>query len=253
VAPGYVAVANGVVACLLQGVNGPEVWFQSGTAGPVTPIYLTGADAGNISGLALNATGTAVYFNNTLSNGSGTTSVYTCNLASNYTCRSVGAYISTSPGGLLVSGNSVIVAEGQNGVVGALSLNDGSWSAVAQGQGTVDVLTADATNVYWVSGSFSLSRAPLANLAAGPQLVLPNVTGQALGLASDGTNLYVGGVLQNAGSASGGWIGSVPVGGAPAPTTVASLGSNIVYALTVASRTLFWSDLGDGYIMGLRL
>jgi hypothetical protein len=254
VAVGYVAAVNGVVACALQGVNGPEVWYQGGTTGPAASIRLSGGDKGTISGLALNATGTAIYFSNTLSSATGNTiNVYSCNLAPGATCGSIGTYVSTSPGSLVVGGNSVIIAEGQNGVVGALSLSDGTWSNVATGQGTVSVLTTDATNVYWASGSFSLSRAPLANLTLGPQLVLPHVSGLAQGLASDGTNLYVGGELIGSGAPSGGWLGSVPVGGASAASSLATIPGGLVYALTIAGRTLFWGDYGDGNIMGLRL
>ncbi len=249
---GYVAVSNGVVACLVQNNSGPEVWYGAGNA-TAASIQLTGNDSGNVTGLALNATGTALFFNNALTNGpSGTVNVYACNFSTR-ACGSAGSYAASTPGNLVIAGNTAFLAEGSNGIVGAMSLLDGTVSNVATGQGTVDVVTADSTYLYWTSGvnTTTVSRATLASLAAGPQVILPSVAALTQGLVSDGTSLYLGGAIST--SPSYGWIASLPVAGASTATIITKVNSNIVYGFAVAGGVVYWGDYGDGLVRGLHL
>ncbi|HLK37539.1 MAG TPA: hypothetical protein VKU41_12355 [Polyangiaceae bacterium] len=255
------ALVSGRAACVIQAGSDIQLWTVVPTNLPASSrptVTLTGADAGNAFGLALDPLGNSAYLTDQLSSGgmtSSLTSIYTCNLGPTPSCNQVNYFPSTSGGRLATNGVNLYVAEGGNGTVGGLGLGGGGWFDVASGQGTVYAVGIDSTSVYWSgegSSTSAIGRAPLFGSSVTP--VLTGVVGAIAAVGSDGMLVYF--AVQPTSGAS--YVASVPVaGGTPTTIYTASSSGRIINDLVYAGGAVFWTESdaseGNGAVYGLRV
>ena len=255
------ALVSGRAACVVQAGSDIQLWttVPGNPPGNAPTVTLTGADAGNAFGLALEPLGNAAYLTDQLTSGgmtSSSTSIYMCNLGPTPSCSALNTFASTSGGRLATNGEYLYVAEGGNGVVGLMDPSNGGWFGdVASGQGTVYALALDASGVYWSSEGTSASAIGRAAVNGAAQMpLLTGVAGAIAGVASDGTNVYF--AVQSSSGAP--YVASVPTGGGTSKAIyTASSSGRIINDLVYAGGAVFWTESdaseGNGAVYGLRV
>jgi hypothetical protein len=240
-----VAMANGVV-----------VWTQvdqtfgldlgtalEGQANSGATSGLPGGSGCTGVGLALNSTGTAAYF---ISACGSDGNLWTCNLGQSVGCSvlaTAGTQDGSNENDVAFGSNYVFITGDAQGIVGRYPLAGPSGSTIEMGQGAPYLLTTDSSFVYWASGgpnvTFTISRTSQSNPTSPAQPVLAATGGAVTGIATDGTNLYMSGEV-NDGDTRIGVIGSVPVGGG-ALTNLYS-GMDLPLGMATAGGVVVWMN-----------
>jgi hypothetical protein len=256
---GNLALANGTaIWTMWDSNNGISVWKatavgKSTDANTGTMVASLGATtAGDIpSGIAIDATAANVYFIDSVTMMSGTAvsnpGLFTCVVANKSCTKLVAASAPTK----LAFANDVAIADGR------IFYTDSARTSVNQYLGNYQMTAApvvrlalDGTYVYWldefpadasagISNQFDVFRAPMSNIIAAPELVVPAQLGLPYAMTTDGTNVY----FSNAGT-----LEYMPVSGTGAPQTLTN--SQQVYAIAVGGGAIYWLD-GDGTIDGI--
>jgi hypothetical protein len=240
-------MANGIVAWLGQGINVYTAPEGSSTATKTaafpsgyTPTYLALNPSGNIA-YVLGQSNVAAY----------EVYLFSCTLSVGATCTKVGSSYIEYPGTagyqtqyLQVTANQAFWGYGlppSAWSVGSYNFGTNIEQSVNQ-SGLPTLVTLDATSVYWIATpGYSVYRAAQSNLTS--PSAITSVSSYVEGLASDGTNVYIG-TLNTAGAAV---LWYVPVtGGTPKPlyTSTFTLQSAIgpVHA---AGGAVFFGDVDD--------
>jgi hypothetical protein len=151
-----------------------------------------------------------------------------------------------NPGALALSGDHLYAANDDplDDAPGAaeivrIPLAGGAPAVVASGQGQVQSVVADASNVYWTSVHWKNTGAEPGTvttlpIGGGAPVVLASGIDFPWGLALDATNLYVG-------SFFAGDVVKVPIAGG-APTTLVSGSASLVsvWGIAVDSANVYW-------------
>jgi hypothetical protein len=240
-----VAMANGMVVWTeVDQTYGLDLWTAlDGEANSGATSGLPGESGCTGVGLALNSTGTAAYF----ISGCGTDgNLWTCNLGQSVGCSvlgSAGTQDGSNENDVAFGSDYVFFTGEAQGTVGRYSLAGASASTIETGQGAPYLLTTDSSFVYWASGgpniTFTISRTSQANPTAPAQPVLAATGGAVTGIATDGTNLYVSGEV-NDGDTRIGVVGSVPVGGGVLTNLYS--GMELPLAMATAGGVVVWMD-----------
>jgi hypothetical protein len=251
---GGLAIAGGVVAwTVYDATNGTAVWTAlEGDPGNSGKLTASAVDADSPDNLALDSTGTAAYFVSYPGTSSPQAFVYKCSLGTLGTksCSAIQAVDTAkagAPNDVIVFGSKIYWTDSANGSVWGVDYSQGGPAAVATGLTSAPYsLAADSAYLYWAGvdltdpsdGVFTVDRAALAS-GATVLTVIPGSTTPLIGLAADGTNLYLdrSATLDYVPTASGGTMRTIP---SAAPE-----------AMTVAGGAIFWLD-GDNNIYGLR-
>lgn len=256
---GNLALANGTaIWTMWDSANGVSVWKATATgkstdANTGTMVASLGATtAGDIpSGIAVDATAANAYFLDSVTMMSGTAvsspGLFTCVMANKSCTKLVPADAPTK----VAFANDVAIADGR------IFFTDSARASVDQYLGNSQMtagpvvrLSLDDTYVYWLdefpadasagtSNQFDVFRAPMSDIDAAPQLVLPAQVGLPYAMTTDGTNVY----FSNAGT-----LEYMPVSGTGAPQALTD--SQQVYAIAVGGGAVYWLS-GDGTIDGV--
>jgi hypothetical protein len=253
-----ITMANGVVAWTEGDPNiGMKLDMWTALEGQTNSGSTSGLPPVNgcvASGIALNSTGTNVYFVSACGSGTSGAYLWSCNLGSTVACTMGISTGAPSPQNAIVfSSNIVFITDSVDGVVAQYPVGSMDGSEIETDQGAPFLLTVDSSFVYWASTgpnlTFSISRTSQANPTSPPQPVLPATGGVVTGIATDGTNLYLAGAV-NSGDTRVGVIGSVPVaGGAPLKTLYSA--AAIPLAMASAGGVIVWMDSTDYGIYAL--
>ncbi|MGO9838479.1 MAG: hypothetical protein ACLP1X_30225 [Polyangiaceae bacterium] len=252
---GQIAMANGVVAWTeTDPTLGLETWTAlEGQAGSGSSTNVTGMVGCTGWGLAINATGTGVYFNSECTQGA---NLLGCNLGGADACSALGATDPSSSNGndVAVAFDNVFVTDSANGVLWRYEAASGAFSQIETGQGDPFLLTVDSAFVYWASQGpnlmFTVSRTMQKAPTSPPKPVIAATGGVVTGIATDGTNLYLSGAV-NSGSTRVGVVASVPVsGGAQLKNLYAS--ADLPLAVATAGGVVVWLDGTDLGIYAIR-
>jgi hypothetical protein len=241
--------------------NGMVVWTQN--YGQPAQLYMATEGSAhsevvqfNMStprGLAIDPTAVLAYFNEPVGNGN--YQLYACVLSTNpgdnSPCTTSASYTSTQVGPMAADANSVYWTDFGNGTVwqSKALFPTNSMTAVATKQTGAYPIALDTTYVYWATNgsnfTYAVRRTPKASPTT-PEDLVSGQPGGAVALATDGGNVYI---VTNPGV-----IQSLPVGGGTAPVTLhtSSSSSNVVQ-LVYAAGGLYWADLSNNTIYGLRL
>jgi hypothetical protein len=251
VTPGAIAIANGVVAWTISDPTlGIAVWAATSNIPDSGTLQNHLGDTSQTPfGLGLNAGGTTAYF---LEESSSDAVVFALDLESGASFSPVARSSPGLPGSLYddvaLTPDFLFWTESVNGNVMRYTLANGAVTAIAMGQGAPFRLALDATNVYWVSAgsneTFTIGWTSQTEPA--PGTVIPTTSGAALGLASDGTNVYFSTLTSGAYA-----LDYVGIGGGT-PTQLESGGAGL-FGVVVGGGAMFWFNAGNNTIYGKRL
>jgi hypothetical protein len=240
--------------------NGMVVWTQNN--GQYAELYMATEGSAhsevvqfNMStprGLAIDPTAVMAYFNEPVANGS--YQLYACVLSTNpgdnNPCTTSASYTSTQVGLMAADANNVYWTDFGNGTVwkGRALFPTNSMTPVSTNQTGAYAIALDASYVYWANNNSNFTYTIRRTSKASPTTPVDLTSGQpggAVALATDGANVYV---VTNPGI-----IQSLPVdGGAPVTLHTSASTSNVVQ-LVYAAGGLYWADLSNNTIYGLRL
>jgi hypothetical protein len=240
-------LANGTVAWLGSGISVYTAPEGSSTGTPVasfpsgyTPTYLTINPSGNIAYVIgqSNATGNQVF-------------LFSCTLSAGSTCTKVGSSYIEAPGTagyqtqyLQVTANQAFWTYGlppSAWQVGSYNFGTNIQQNVNQ-SGLPTLLTLDATSVYWIAPpGYSVYRAAQSNVTS--PTAITSASSYVYGLASDGTNVYVG----TGNSAGAAILSYAPVGGGTLQTLVKSQFTvqSHIGAIHTAGGAVYYADVDD--------
>jgi hypothetical protein len=212
-----------------------HVWTAKvGTAnsGKQFPFTFTGGSG--VHNLAINPQGT--YVGATFSNDSNLIDIYDCALAGT-TCTKSGSIQPLFALGAVATSTTYFVVDPSNGSIDTHAFGSGSYGPFKSGLGTPSLLAADSNNLYWwAAGSgAAIKRVSLLGGAVSDVLTqFDSSTTFLIGLATDGTNVYV----TTEGMPSTLVYG--PVGGCCAATPLAAATNPTV--VVAAGGKVFWVD-----------
>jgi hypothetical protein len=254
---GNLAIANGLaVWTMWDSNNGVSVWKATATGKSTDAV--TGVMVGSLgattagdapSGMGVDATAANTYFIDSITmNGTAPSNpgLFTCVVATGSCARLTATGVPTS----LAFANDVTAAGGRvffTDSHGSINQYLGNYQTTA---GPSMRLAVDSTYLYWVetvpaeadggtNDGFQVHRAPMSNIAATAQLVLPAQKGLFYAMATDGTNLYF---------SNNGALEYIPVSGNGAPHPLKS--GQQAYAIAAGGGAIYWVD-GDGTIDGI--
>jgi hypothetical protein len=242
-----VTVASGVTAWTATDPGGNGNALIAGTAqGAYGQVIRAGF--GTPTGVALDSAAANAYFG-TIS-GSSTAEIWQCSLVGGATpCTSLASFTSSQLASVAVDDSYVYWTDPGNNVVSRESLTGGSVSTLATGQGKAGALAVDAKNVYWTAVVPSKTVVRVLAKGATSSSTLATSPGGIAAIATDGTHLYF--------STPDGVVQSVPAAGGDSAKLFSIAGTTGGYAvittLVYASGAVFWNDLLNQQIDGLRV
>ena len=152
---------------------------------------------------------------------------------------------------LAITSSYLFWTESVTGDVWRYALGAGTKSLVATGQGTPYRLAVDSTNVYWLTGNNLGTTSQTFNVAwtsqtlPSPPMSTPTGMGEAFGLATDGTSLFIPALI-------GGKYEMIAVKIATGMQSLVA-DTDLSLDVRVGGGALFWFDDADTTIYGLRL
>jgi hypothetical protein len=212
-----------------------HVWTATvGTGGSGKKFPYAFSGGSGLDNLAINPQ--ATYVGTTYGDSSGNIDIYDCAL-SGTTCTMSGSIPSIFALGATATSSTYFVIDAAEGYIESHAFGSGSFGPFKTGLGTPILLASDSNNLYWAnaSGTVAINRMSLLGGTVSNIITqFDSSTTFLIGLATDGTNVYV------TTEATPSILIYAPVGGCCAPTTLAS-GTN-PSVVVAAGGKVFWVD-----------
>lgn len=200
-------------------------------SGKKYPYAFTGG--GGLYNFALNPQ--ATYVGATYSDNMGNIDIYDCAIGGT-TCTAAGSVPSIFALGATATASTYFVVDAADGSIESHAFGSGAVGPFKVGLGTPTLLASDAANLYWANaGGPAINRMSLLGGTVSNIITqFDSSTEFLMGLATDGTNVYV------TTEATPSILVYAPVGGCCAPTTLAS-GTNPTVVVAAGGK-VFWVD-----------